>query len=143
LTPEHILNTLNALTCEIKCCLAQRQRQQVIQMTITYRAPAQMLRHQHWLNPIDDIAHTLQMLFRKTLRRADAKSDAMHADGIIVPQALQHMGIPSTRIKIIFGMHFQPIDSRTLCQKFTIMRRPQSHAKAEPRLQGLTIDMST
>ena len=92
-----------------------------------------MLGDQGRFDPFGQFMHALQMLLGKSLRRADAHADPVHADRIILAQLFQYVGIPAAGIEIVFAMDFQPVDLWPMFEKFAVMRCAQPDADSQPR----------
>ena len=131
LSLQCVLHLVHAIAQQVERGGVQYQRQQVVEVAVAHRAPAQMLGYQARFDVAHQRTDTLQVLHGKSARRAESQSHAMQADRIVAPQLLQHMPVAARLVEVVFGVNFQPVHRRPLVEKLPVVRRAQADAHAE------------
>ncbi|OFA09152.1 hypothetical protein DUPY_01440 [Duganella phyllosphaerae] len=128
---QQVLHLVHAFAQQVERGGVQRQGQQVVQVAVAYRAPAQVFGHQARCDAAHQCAHALEMLCGKSPCRAQAQPHAMQADRIIAPQLLQHMPVAAGLVEIVFGVDFEPVHRRPLIEELAMVRRAQADSHAQ------------
>src|SRR5581483_9232775 len=125
---EVILSLIDVAAHHLERLFGVRQRQQIVEMEAVDRTPAQMIRHQHRLDLIDQLLELLQVVLRNTVRRAERETDSMQAQGIDLARLLEDVQRLTAARKVVLTVHLQPTHWGALIEQPSIVRRPHSDA---------------
>ncbi|MNM75704.1 hypothetical protein D3C81_874990 [compost metagenome] len=85
-------------------------RQQVVEVTPAYAAPAQMLRDPHRLDGRDQGRQLAQMKGIERVGRAQRHTDPVQADGVVCGEFGQHLEAVAVALEVVFAVHLEPAD---------------------------------
>lgn len=128
-----LLDALHALLDQLESLLREGQGKQIVEMSAEGSAPAQMLRNENRLDPLDEREQPRQVGFGHAFGGTEPKPDAMQAYREMGAYALKHMAIVSTCAEIVLAVHLDPADRGPRAEELGVMPGAQPDASAKPQ----------